>query len=64
MAVKGTLALDKAGDGTVESISLIVSGQSPAWARPLWRAVLGVLGAGQWVGARLRRRPAGVAGDE
>jgi PAS domain S-box-containing protein len=53
-AVKGTLALDKAADGTVDSVTLTVAGQSPAWAPPLWRAVLGVLRAGQGVGGITR----------
>ena len=55
LAVKGKISLIKGDNDAVDEVRLRLLGESPRWVRPLWRAVLAVLGAGQALGTRIRR---------
>src|SRR4051794_22586512 len=42
LAVEGTLTLDRADDGTVDSVRLRLLREGPGWGPAFWRAVLAV----------------------
>lgn len=54
VALRATLGLTHAEDGTVDGAVGTFAGQGPAWERGAWRVVLGALRA---VGAVTRRTP-------
>ena len=56
LAVKGRISLELTDKGSVDQVLLRLVGEGPSWARPLWRAVLAVLNAGQALAARIRPR--------
>lgn len=54
LAVEGSLTLEQADDGSVDVITLRLSGEGPGWGPAFWRAVLAVLKAMHAVGSRIR----------
>lgn len=52
--VSGSLALSRANDGTVDTVTLTLLGQGPAWAALAWRAGLAPLKVGQSMRERTR----------